>query len=153
MVKNNNKQSGADLLNFHFSSPPSQQHQRQNGPPRRLNSNNGGNGNRRNNNRTGQPRQSNSNRNQQKQYQRTKEDRASARQRASGQMFPLHSSPDHAFNISRRPSRHQASSSSPYSFHGCDEPVSWDSVRSVKYFAAAHEQERCPICLDSFVVS
>lgn len=60
-------------------------------------------------------------------------------------MFYLHSSPDHAFVITRRPPSHQQ-----YSFNGPDSPVSWESVRVVKYLSTAAQQESCPICLDTF---
>jgi hypothetical protein len=158
MVKNKKPLNAtAELVNFHFStslSAVSQQQQQRSGS---------GNGNNRRNRSDPQQSQNHQQQSQQRrrQYQRNKEDRASARKKASGKMFFLHSSPDHAFVISRRSYHHgcaeqhqqaQAASSS-YSFLGSDEAVSWEVVRSVKYFASASQQrEACPICLDTFTV-
>ena len=127
--KTNPHQSAAasELLNFHFASAPAQQRETQ---PRRQ-------GDR---NRT----------HDQQRYQRSEQDRMSARRKASSQMFPLHSSASHAFSLTRK-------SKQGYSFKGCDTAVSWENVRTVKYLApatgdrnAADSQETCPICLDTF---
>ncbi|KAL7566925.1 hypothetical protein ACA910_008648 [Epithemia clementina (nom. ined.)] len=66
-------------------------------------------------------------------------------------MFPLHSSANHAFVITRGvhgKNRSADSSSLKKSFLGCDEPVSWGCVRLVKCITSS--VETCPICLDSF---
>jgi hypothetical protein len=130
MVRQGAKQpvaAGADLLNFHFSTSPPAREQQSFGGRRNDNNN----------------RQSNS----QNQYHRSKEDRASARRKPSSAMFYLHSSPDHAFVITRRPPNQHGDS---YSFNGPDSPVSWEAVRVVKYLSTAEQQESCPICLDTF---
>lgn len=116
-----------ELLNFHFASAPTQQREPQ---PRRPGGRNRSH--------------------DQQRYQRSEQDRTSARRKASSQMFPLHSSAYHAFALTRK-------SKQGYSFKGCDTTVSWESVRTVKYLAhatgahnAADAQETCPICLDVF---
>mmetsp|Transcript_31932 Transcript_31932/g.52696 ORF Transcript_31932/g.52696 Transcript_31932/m.52696 type:complete len:707 (+) Transcript_31932:127-2247(+) len=128
--KKSNQQSSADMLNFHFASPAP--------PPRASQQNNqsrtrGGRG---------------SSRHDRQQYQRSDQDRTSARRKASSSMFYLHSSANHAFSLSRK-------SKQGYSFSGPDAAVSWDAVRIVKYlapstYASGDNQETCPICLDAF---
>lgn len=120
------KTSASDLVNFHFSSPSQSQME----APRR-------------------PRRNNPQ--HRDQYRRSEKDRSSARRKAESSMFYLHSSPDHAFHISRR-------SKQGYSFSGSDVAVSWENVRSVKYLSPSTDatlteesQESCPICLDSFI--
>ena len=75
----------------------------------------------------------------------SQQDRYSVRRKADSRMFYLHSSPNHAFILTRK-----AYSKSQYSFTGCDDPVSWESVRIVKSFAYS-DQESCPICLDDYI--
>lgn len=142
-----NRERPQDLLNFHFPVSPSQGvpdsrpvHSAGRG---RSASSRGGSG------RHHQP--SNSripHQNSASHYRRTKEDRASARKKAASNMFYLHSSPDHAFVLTRKPAK-QAQS---YTFLGSDQAVSWESVRIVKYLSTVEKQqdERCPICLDTF---
>ena len=110
-------------------------------------------------------------------HYRTAEDRASSRKKISTHMFPLHSSPDHAFVISRcggnvniHHETNNLNANSNYTFQGPDLPVSWESVRIVKCFTPIttssvdnclwNDDERkdsalslpayipCPICLD-----
>ncbi|KAI2512251.1 ubiquitin-like protein transferase [Fragilaria crotonensis] len=128
--KANLHQSAAapELLNFHFATAPAQQ-------------------------REAQPRRTTGGRNRThdlQQYRRSEQDRLSARRKASSQMFPLHSSAYHGFSLTRK-------SKQEYSFKGHDTPVSWESVRIVKYLCPATDahnvtdsQETCPICLDNF---
>ena len=116
--------SGADLLNFHFSSGPPPQQQQNSG--RRRNNNNQHHYNNHNYN--------NRRRNQQ----------SSARRKPNSNMFNLHSSADHAFVITRHGLKQQQ-----YSFSGSDEGVSWESVRMVKYLVSS--EQGCPICLDDMV--
>lgn len=117
-----------ELLNFHFASAPVQQREAQ---PRRATVGR---------NRNHDPQR----------YQRSEQDRTSARRKASSQMFPLHASAYHGFSLTRK-------SKQGYSFKGHDMPVSWESVRTVKYLSPATDalnvtesQETCPICLDNF---
>ena len=131
--KSNNQKSAVapELLNFHFpTSPPSSTPRETIGQQRRT----GGR----------------TNRHDQQRYQRSEQDRTSARRKASSQMFYLHSSPCHAFSLTRK-------SKQGYSFTGPDNAVSWEAVRTVKYLApatdastSAESQETCPICLDTF---
>lgn len=123
------------LLNFHFASPPAQvrssgsSNHRSNNPGRKQH--------------------------QKKEYQRTAEDRVSVRRKAARNMFPLHSSPDHAFVLTRKTAT-AAGSSNNYTFSGPDEAVSWESVRIVKYLVSLEQRQDqqennyqcCPICLD-----
>jgi len=82
-------------------------------------------------------------------YNRSQEDRSSARRKASLNMFHLHSSPDHAFILSRIAKQ-------GYTFSGPDISISWDAVRAVRFLAPASANqadtphEICPICLDIF---
>lgn len=142
MVRQREIQSPNDLLNFRFVSTPRPQEQ-MSGPGRGRGTRGGGRGcgggrgrGRYNNHHGGNGG-----------YHRSKEDRSSARKKAHSAMFYLHSSPDHAFVITRCPFKQQ----NQYSFQGPDTPVSWESVRMVKYFSSTlQEQEICPICLDVF---
>lgn len=126
---------GTNLLNFRFASTPAPP------PPSsssRRNHGRGGGGRNCNNN-------NNRNRSQQQSSRRSKEDRSSARRKAQSANFYLHSSPDHAFVLTRRPDR-----SHQYSFEGSNSPVSWGHVRIVKQLCALDLSEKCPICLDNY---
>ena len=125
-----NQAAGAELLNFRFSNPA----------PRSQ-----GSSSRQHHGRQQYGRGGGRNKNRSYQDRRTKEDRSSARRKASIAMFYLHSSPDHAFVLSRRPDK-----SHQYSFEGSDSPVSWSCVRMVKQLSSLDFEEKCPICLDHF---
>ena len=129
--KANSHQSAAvpELLNFHFASSPPSQHQH-----------------------SAQHRQTGGRNKapEQQRYYQLEKDRKSSRRNASSQMFPLHSSPDHTFSLTRK-------SKQGYSYKGYDTAVSWDAVKAVKYLAPTNDlrsladnQETCPICLDTF---
>lgn len=176
--KNNNKQlqdssqqqgsarspADAQLLNFHFA-PPQRPRTGSGSYNGNNNNNRGGGGGRGGRGRGG------NNRNKrppsQSQQRRTAEDRASARRKAAAGMFPLHSSPDHAFWIERKHNNR-------YTYQGPDQPVLWEAVKVVKYLVApivrtatasigsndsdndVQQQEQrdiateiCPICLDA----
>jgi hypothetical protein len=92
------------------------------------------------------------NRRDKQQYDRTAQDRASARKRANSASFYLHSSPDHSFALTRR-SNSKVQGGSTYTFSGCDSPVSWESVRTVKHFVPVEVggDLACPICLSEFL--
>ena len=61
-------------------------------------------------------------------------------------LFYLHTSPDHAFVLTRIPPKQQS-----YSFQGPDKIISWESVRMVKQLHSPLTTLQCPICLDTFV--
>jgi hypothetical protein len=137
MVRHSKNQatSATGLLNFHYATPPSQQEPQRGGNSQQYGGNNSNN---------------NNNRRNQQQYNRTAQDRASARRKANKAMFYLHSSGDHAFILSRQsPSKMDQTS---YSFRGSDQPVSWESVRMVKQLVPLNinEEPTCPICLSDF---
>jgi RING-type zinc-finger len=83
-------------------------------------------------------------------------------------MFPLHSSSDHAFILTRivdREQRPNINYSDNYTFHGPDSAISWDYVRIVKWmvpkinndlpedqFDDDGNEPVCPICLDQYSV-
>jgi RING-type zinc-finger len=158
MAKKNQAAVDANLLNFHFSNGP--QPSQQSPRPRSSSFNNTNSRGQRNNGR-GSGGGSRGGNNKKKEYQRTAEDRASARRKAASNMFPLHSSPDHAFVISRQKVNHTGNGGScinggSYSFEGPDVAVSWESVRVVKYLVAMDQLDTstvCPICLDTFTVA
>jgi len=85
-------------------------------------------------------------------FSRTTQDRAFARKKASPAFFSLYSSPDYAFVLTRR-SHSKVQGGSPYTFSGCDSPVSWESVRIVKHFVPLEDGRdiTCPICLSDLV--
>ena len=128
--KKTQSKSALELLNFHFSTPATSE------PFTRSNHTYDGA----------------RNRSKKQQYQ-------PARRKANSAMFPLHSSSDHAFFLTRR----SLSKTSSYSFCGPDEAVKWESVLVVKQFEqlqaatstmlepTSEEQPLCPICLDAFV--
>jgi hypothetical protein len=164
MVKKGIKITDPNLVNFHFTNTPStssagQQHHHHGvgsntgtstTRPRSGSFNNNSSSNKHNHNKKNHH------------HHRTAEDRASSRKKISAQMFPLHSSPDHAFVISRccgvstqQTSNHTLQQSisqetstgssknisntntittTNYTFQGPDRPVSWESVRIVKCF-------------------
>lgn len=174
MVKKSNPGRGvadSTLLNFHFSNGPSQPSQDMqpgygprsgsfNGNNRQrgdLGGNNGrGHARGRGRGRGGEGNSGKTSRSKQNDYrnQRSAEDRASARRKAASNMFPLHSSPDHAFVLTRQAPK-CSGSHYRYTFSGPDQAVSWESVRIVKYLVAVDQLENattCPICLDCFTV-
>ncbi|GKZ01459.1 hypothetical protein MPSEU_001096500 [Mayamaea pseudoterrestris] len=129
---NRSSNVGAALVNFQYARPPSSvqapsQHQRPNQSNHRTNSSNRRNDNHRN---TRQPLAA-----------------RSARKRNSNSQFYLHSSPNHAFVLTRLPGRLEQEA---YTFDNVDAPVSWQAVRLVKYFSTSLQKEACPICLDEF---
>ncbi|GAX13402.1 hypothetical protein FisN_34Lh001 [Fistulifera solaris] len=75
----------------------------------------------------------------------TTQKKCQERQRPS-KLFYLHTSPDHAFVLTRIPPKQQT-----HSFHGPDQIISWESVRMVKQLHTPLTTLECPICLDSFV--
>ncbi|GAX28791.1 hypothetical protein FisN_34Hh001 [Fistulifera solaris] len=66
--------------------------------------------------------------------------------KSPSKLFYLHTSPDHAFVLTRIPPKQQT-----HSFHGPDQIISWESVRMVKQLHTPLTTLECPICLDSFV--
>jgi len=155
-------QTDPQLLNFHFA-PPQRPRSNSNSGSSHHHGRAGGRGGR------GGRQQQNKSKNNKSQYHRTAEDRASARRKAASGMFPLHSSPDHAFLIARKLNNDR------YTWQGPDQPVPWEAVRIVKYLVSPvvvaanknsksgdeavdsrqQQQQRdisteiCPICLDS----
>jgi hypothetical protein len=134
-----------ELLNFHFSTPAAS---RQDVPNSRHS---GGSNSSNNNNNHRNAHHGNGNR------RRSAQDRSSARRKADATMFYLHSSAEHSFLLTRRsPSKMNETS---YSFHGSNESVSWESVRTVQHRVTqchAHNNATessfdCPICLCDFV--
>ena len=121
---NHNQNAAQSLLNFHYARPPPQQQQQR--PNHQYSRRKPNNSNNYNSHISNHHRQT-----------------ARPKQQKSSSMFFLHSSPNHAFVLTRVPSRLE-----PYTFQNADTPVSWQSVRMVKYFS--QEEEYCPICLDSF---
>ena len=132
------QQQGAnELLNFQFSTPV----------PHRQDSSVSANNFR---NRGDNHGRNNRNHKQKNNRRRSAQDRASVRQKADSSMFPLHSSAEHTFLLSRRsPSKMNANE---YSFHGSDRSVSWESVRMVHQRVPTCDDDlACPICLGEFV--
>ena len=88
-------------------------------------------------------------------HQPSAQDRAAARRKAHALMFPLHASAHHSFALTRQPCGKATSQTS--SFRGCDEPVSWESVRWVMErvvltnTSPENATPTCPICLSPFV--
>ena len=140
MVRQTKQQKAApELLNFHFSTP-ARSEMGYSHPRRSHQHNYNENGNRRR---------------KKEQYKRSAQDMASARRRATSAMFILHSSANHSFFLTRR-STSKLLKNDSYSFSGCDEPVSWDSVKMVRELVTYKtdrplEPPSCPICLCEYV--
>ena len=167
-----------NLVNFHFTNTPSTTSS-STGHHHHNNHHHNGVGNRNTSASMTRPRSGSFNNGSNKQnhhkkntrHHRTAEDRASSRKKISAHMFPLHSSPDHAFVISRccntQSSNHQShqsisqemnsshnnnstnintSANSNYTFQGPDRPVSWESVRIVKCFTPIAENTDLESC-------
>jgi hypothetical protein len=137
-----------ELLNFHFPTPAAS---RQDVPNSRHSGGGSSNSNNNNNNNNRNAHRGNGNR------RRSAQDRSSARRKADATMFYLHSSAEHSFLLTRRsPSKMNETN---YSFHGSNESVSWESVRTVQHRVTQHCHPHnnvessfdCPICLCDFV--
>jgi hypothetical protein len=178
MGKGSNKKpaptNDSNLFSFHFAqAPPVQQQQHRPRSNSGSTSRSGGRtgnyrGTQRGNNNNNNNTRNGSSNNSSAQYRRTAEDRASARKKAAASMFPLHSSPDHAFavtRVQRSPSARcgggggaggdtkttaAATVKGHYTYNGPDQAVPWDAVRVVKHLVPAEEDPPCcPICLDA----
>jgi len=111
---NQHRQPAQDLLQFHYRTPVREDHQ----PNQR----------------------SRKKHHNPQQYNRSSQDRASARRKAQTSMFYLHSSANHSFSLARN-----------QTFRGCDQPVSWETVKVVnELLALSQEEHSCPICLSDF---
>ena len=156
---NNTGTSANELLNFRFSTPAVSSASNSNSRPSQNYTNN-------NRRASGGNRGNNDRRRKQQQYRRTAEDSASVRKKASSAMFPLHSSADHTFTLTRR--SHSKVKSDIFPFTGSDNPVAWDSVLVVTQLVHLkaggssagpkildnnndNDNPNCPICLCDFV--
>jgi hypothetical protein len=130
-----------ELLNFHFSTPAAS---RQDVPNSRHSGGSNSSSSNNNNNHRNAHRGSGNRR-------RSAQDRSSARRKANATMFYLHSSAEHSFLLTRRsPSKMNETN---YSFHGSNESVSWESVRTVQHRVTQSVESSfdCPICLCDFI--